>query len=280
MANNKKRGSEKTPYQSKTFTLELYPEWEQIATILQYIQTNYNYAWIVHDKDTYDDPDKDNFGNLKKKHIHAFIECGGRRVKTSVQKEFAIIGVESRFVDTCNKRAMLRYLTHKDNPEKYQYDVNDIQTNIKDDIENAYADEMTSDKAFYVLNQWIKKQSGIVNQSAVNDYAYENNLLGGLRKFGSQINNARIEHNRQYDEDRVLEGRAEVKAIEIARSRDNKTKEMFQLLDKFGVIKTTMPNEKGVMIPVTIALRKPENEPENEPERHQEAIWEGLPRKE
>lgn len=278
MANKKKSVSAKTLNRAITFTLELYPEWEQISTVLNYIETNFDYAWIQHDKDIHEEGE--NQGELKKPHIHAVIKCRARRMLSSVKNEFAIQGVPTNLINTCNKRAMLRYLTHIDNPEKAQYERNLIHTNMPDEIDLAYTDDITSDKAFYVLNQWIRKQEGIVYQGAVNDYAYENNLLGGLRKFGSQINNARIEHNRQYDEDRVLEGRAEVKAIEIARSRDNKTKELFKLLDEFGAIKTEMPNEKGVMIPVTIALRKPENEPENEPKTHQEAIWEGLPRKE
>jgi len=278
MANKKKSVSAKTLNRAITFTLELYPEWEQISTVLNYIETHFGYAWIQHDKDVYEEGD--NKGELKKPHIHAVIKCRARRMLSSVKNEFAIQGVPTNLINTCDKRAMLRYLTHIDYPEKAQYERNLIHTNMQDEIDLAYTDDITSDKAFYLICEWINADGGVVSQYQLNKYAYENNLLGGLRKFGSQINNVRIEHNRQYDIEREIDNKADMKAVKIARSTDVKAKQMFQALEEFGVIKTQLPDENGVMRDVTIALRKPENEPENESQTHQEAIWEGLPRKE
>lgn len=275
MSKKKKGAPASTPSdkKSKNFTLELYPEWQYIAMVLTYITSNYDYAMILHNKDI----DSES-GKPKKDHIHAVIRCPSRRRLSSVKNEFAEKGVAKNLINTCNERAMIRYLTHIDDKEKYQYDRAEIKTNMPKVVEIAYKDDVSNDDAFYLIDKWIDEQKGNISQHTINEYVYNQGLLGGLRKYGSQINNARLEHNRQIENEMIIEGKAEIKAVQIAKSRDVKTAETMKLLDMFGVIQTEIPNENGVMIPVTIALRKPENEPENEP-KQQTAIWEGLPQK-
>ena len=192
----KKKEVAASPLRSKTFALELYPEWNEIyLNIIAYIK-GFKHAYIVHDKDVNEET-----GELKKAHTHVVIMYGGRRTLTSVQNEFKKWGLEPRFVQTCNERAMLRYLIHKDNLEKYQYSREEIITNVPNRVEVALQDEMTAEIAFNMLNEYIYESGEYIPQYQFNKYAYENNLMIGLRRYSSALNNALREHNRRMEND-------------------------------------------------------------------------------
>ncbi len=200
MANKKKKSARSSsPVRSRTFTAELYPEWDNFAFILTQIR-KYNYAYCLHDKDVKDDET----GELKKAHVHVVMKFTGRRTLSSVKNEMMGYGVPDNLVNTCNERVMLRYLIHKDNPEKYQYPLSDIQTNMSDAVHDAMNDEITSDEAFRILNKYIMQSETHISQAEMNMYALDNGLLKGLKAYGSQLNGARIEHNKSLEvEDRV-----------------------------------------------------------------------------
>lgn len=189
---SKKKESGNSPLRSKSFTIELYPEWSFYMNIIAYIQA-FKHAFIIHDKDVKED------GTIKKEHCHLVLVYGGRRTLSSVQNEFKKLQVEPRFVQTCNERAMLRYLTHKDDLDKYQYSRDEIITNMPERVQVAYQDEMTPEIAFNLINEFIDNQDGIISQSYMNKYLFENNLLMGLRRYSSAINNALREHNKAVD---------------------------------------------------------------------------------
>lgn len=192
--NNKKgQTSTSAPIRSRTFTFEIYPEWSFFNDIVAHMIQG-KYAMILHDKDINEDT-----GEIKKPHVHVVLKYGGRRTLTSVQNEYKKYGLESRFCDTCNERAMLRYLIHLDNPEKHQYSKNEIDTNMKVDCETAWNDEISSEEGFRLLNDFIMNTERKITQAEMNSFALNNGLTKGLRSFGNQLNNARIEHNREFD---------------------------------------------------------------------------------
>lgn len=199
MANNKKNtSSPSVPHQSLTFTLELYPEWSFFTNILSHL-TSFQYAYILHDKDANDD------GEIKKAHCHVVVKYGGYRTLSSVQNEYAMLGMDKRFVNTCNKRAMLRYLIHKDNPEKFQYKESEIKTNMPDEVELALKDIVTSEVAFYQINKYIEESDKKITQSDLNNFCFDNGYLKGLKAYQSQINNARNEHNKNYEYSNLID---------------------------------------------------------------------------
>ena len=190
---SKKKESANSPLRSKSFTMELYPEWNEVFyNIIAYVK-QFKYAYIIHDKDIKDD------GQLKKTHCHVVILYGGRRTLSSVQNEYKKWGLEPRFVETCNERAMLRYLIHKDDLDKYQYSREEIQTNVPSRVEVALQDEITAEIAFNLLNEYIYENQEYIPQYQFNKYAYENNLMIGLRKYSSAFGNALKEHNRRME---------------------------------------------------------------------------------
>lgn len=84
------------------------------------------YAYIFHDKDNEEQP-----------HYHLVISYKNQKSFETVRKEF-----EGSHIEKCESwTSCLRYLTHKDNTEKYQYEDSDIVSNFvleNEDIDNPY----------------------------------------------------------------------------------------------------------------------------------------------
>lgn len=113
-----------------TITDNVPLHWQDLITI---VKSSYTwYAFIYHDKDDTD------------KHIHILAyDEGGTSLKAHCKRFSSVI--PSNFVlKVYNPRAMARYLIHKDNPEKFQYDLKNIETNSKDKL-YSFMKELNSD---------------------------------------------------------------------------------------------------------------------------------------
>lgn len=123
----------------------------------------------LHDKDKHEDGS----GRTKKPHYHVIVIYGSPTTYNNVKN----------LTDSFNApipqaleqvRGYYRYLTHKDNPDKYQYDEEDIVTgggfNIADYIELSKS-EVTEIK--FKLQQLIREQN-IIEYSAFMDYIQDN----------------------------------------------------------------------------------------------------------
>lgn len=89
------------------------------------------YAYILHDCDT------DENGVLKKSHYHVFLYFENARYFSSIANVFGI--AENNVEPVKNVRSLIRYFSHIDNSEKYQYSYTDIVT-FNMDIDRHYAD--------------------------------------------------------------------------------------------------------------------------------------------
>lgn len=110
-----------------TITDNVPDHWESLISIAK---TNYSWwAYIYHDKDDTD------------KHLHLLCyDKGGTSLKAHCARFSSV--VESNFVcKVYNPRAMARYLIHKDNPEKYQYDIKLVETNSKDRLMSFFVEQ-------------------------------------------------------------------------------------------------------------------------------------------
>lgn len=84
------------------------------------------YFFILHDKDINED------GTIKKPHFHIALDYsdGKERLTSRVKSIFCEGLTEYALVEYVqNPKAFIRYLTHKDHKEKYQYVDNDVHTN-------------------------------------------------------------------------------------------------------------------------------------------------------
>jgi hypothetical protein len=95
-----------------------------INEIIELVTQYPKYAYILHDKDVKDD----GTGELKPAHYHFYIEFPSPRSLRAVSKELNII--ESMLRQVYDKRGILNYLTHKKQPEKFQYNDSEIMTNM------------------------------------------------------------------------------------------------------------------------------------------------------
>ena len=91
------------------------------------------YAFILHDKDVKED------GTSKKLHVHLLLYFGNPLPLENIVKWFEHIGVlKENLGPIHNWVSALEYLTHKNEPDKYQYNEEDITANFdfKQEIEN------------------------------------------------------------------------------------------------------------------------------------------------
>lgn len=102
-----------------------------------------NYAYIIHDKDTYtEEEEKQNpehkNGTLKTPHIHLLLRFTSPQHLKNIAQWF---GIGENFVSRIhgNFESAVRYLTHHNAPDKYRYDVEEVTANfdVKSILEKA-----------------------------------------------------------------------------------------------------------------------------------------------
>jgi hypothetical protein len=100
------------------------------------------WAYIVHDKDI-----NTTTGEYIKPHIHFYIEFLNPRYLSAVAKELEL--PEHMLENVINKKGILEYLTHKNQPDKFQYNTKNVKSNFEFeketqpvDVINEYYDYM------------------------------------------------------------------------------------------------------------------------------------------
>lgn len=113
-----------------------------------------NYAYILHDKDINADR-----GVLKNKHLHLIIyNAKQKRLSTIINEISGALDINV-FAITVDKvvslEGSIQYLIHKNDAEKYHYDVKDIITNIDktelDLLLNTENGSLTFDRLFQII---------------------------------------------------------------------------------------------------------------------------------
>ncbi len=110
----------------------IYEEHIKKEALVDFMKKYYieEYYFILHNKDKYLDI-KDNQEKIKKPHYHIIVGTNedSRTAKKTLQNIFVIISEKCRINNVKNLTKFMRYLTHKDNSEKYQYNDNEVITN-------------------------------------------------------------------------------------------------------------------------------------------------------
>ena len=117
------------PNKSKYFCCILYPDsktYDVDKIIKALAEEHFTFAVSpIHDRDLDDD------GSLKKGHFHLLLAYSSATTINNIRCWLNACGLpetELHSVRVCASGVgYFRYLTHKDNPEKFQYDVNDIR---------------------------------------------------------------------------------------------------------------------------------------------------------
>jgi hypothetical protein len=141
---------QKTPDTSRLFTASLKPAWDSKKQddFIKSMTGSAN-VWIInHDKDTNEQ------GELIEEHTHFIIEYDTPRKISTVAK---LLDCPSNFIRLGqSKKALLRYLTHLDDSDKYQYQANQVKTNTGDYNEQIIANSLTDKQ----IAEYIKQGKG------------------------------------------------------------------------------------------------------------------------
>lgn len=143
----------------RVFSAALKPAWtqEQIVEWLGEHKGAFDAYVITHTKDLNEDT-----GETAEPHTHFYIEYDTPRKVSTVAK---LLGVADNFVEIVrNKKGMLRYLTHKDQPTKAKYSDDEVLTNADIDYKTAVMGAALSDReiADYIRNGRGMELLGIV----------------------------------------------------------------------------------------------------------------------
>ena len=111
-------------FKSRKFCLLLYPtEDKSHQNALEYIEKNFDYASIVHDKDL----DENNI--IKKKHTHVVIATSNGKWNTALADELEL---PLNYIQRCRAyQNALEYLIHYNDDTKEQYDIETVKGSLK-----------------------------------------------------------------------------------------------------------------------------------------------------
>lgn len=158
---------------NRYFSAILYPEDPNYKTYMKNIIDNFTeVTWIDHNKDL------NNEGEIKKLHTHIIFKVGeNARWRNAIAE---IIGCEPNMIEGCKRQPMLLYLLHKNNPEKTQYTLEEVQGD-KTELERILLKDETPENKASILFCAILQQH-ITNMTSLIAYAIDNNLLSTLQK--------------------------------------------------------------------------------------------------
>lgn len=124
-------------FRSKVFNLVLYEDDETHRLALEKIKKNYDYAMILHDRDTNED------GELKKPHYHVVIRFQNAKWSSALASELEI--KENYFEESRSFKRSILYLIHFYDEDKFQYSVDDVKGPLKKSLIEFMANDGKSE---------------------------------------------------------------------------------------------------------------------------------------
>lgn len=210
----------------RNWTFVLYPEsapadWQEIIKISGLMAA----ISPLHDKDV------NPTGEAKKAHHHILLVYSGPTTYNSVAKFTASLNATIP-QPLESVRGMYRYFSHKDNPEKYQYDEADIRAlngfNIADLV------ELSRSEVNEIKTRMLKliRDVGITEYSGLIDFLLDNGMSA---EFDVAVNNTFFFNSyiasRRHAEQREAE---DFGRLELARARARRIAEKENSVSPFG----------------------------------------------
>ena len=183
----------------RKFMLLLYPDNKSHVKALELIKKSYDHAYILHDKDTRED------GTPDKPHWHVVITTGSNAVWNTALADN--LGIEVKFTGEKVKKLdrALEYLIHFNDPDKYQYSLDEVHGNLKGRIKASInATEKTEGEKVKELLKYIDSCEDVIK---VKDFAYwcaDNGYWDVYRRAGAIFGQAIFEHNEEIKEKKHL----------------------------------------------------------------------------
>ena len=183
---------EDKPGRSRTWMILLYPETEETGAHKRVLEEtldelDWNYCGRVHDKD-----------DGVKEHHHVVVYFQNGRLKEDVARD---LGIETRWLRRAHsqKRAM-RYLCHKDNPEKYQYTPGEIYGTMADKAiaQCSKGDSKTEEDGVSKILELIDSWVGYIPYRVFLQVVLAEGVYSHYRRLGNSIFKLIEEHNADY----------------------------------------------------------------------------------
>lgn len=146
-------------FRTKIFCAVLYEEDETHKKAIEYIRKNYDHAMVCHDKDVYlEDVIRNGElvhkkGDLEKAHYQIVFRFSNARWNTAVAEE---LGIKENYLEAAETfKGALTYLVHLNNPEKFQYSIDDVEGPLKNRLEEYIrnADKTESEKVLEIFEE-------------------------------------------------------------------------------------------------------------------------------
>ena len=184
-------------FKDRKYVAVLYPEDPTHAAAMEKLKSGgYDYAAILHDSDVYEEDGKDHKkGDLKKPHWHIVIRFSPNALwNTAVAKD---LGIEPNYLEKCrNMNRSLLYLVHRDNPEKFQYDLSQVfgSEAMISVLSKLLTEE---DEGLRVLSivKMVEDESGIISPTEMLKKACKDGYYGEFRRMGMWSHIIIQEHN-------------------------------------------------------------------------------------
>ncbi len=180
----------KNNIKSRNYCAVLYPQEDNThANALEYISSHFQSCYITHDRDTDED------GEIKKAHVHAVMTFKNARYQKSVASE---LGIEANYLEkVSNLDSYLLYLVHYDEPDKFQYSIDDVKGALKGKLDRLLKSESIPDEeeAVLFLKNYISNSHTLISVSDFVTYSCQNGLYKYYRRSPNIFNKMLDEHN-------------------------------------------------------------------------------------
>lgn len=190
---------------SRNFNILLYTDNEAHIKALEIIKKEFDFAYILHDKDIYEedietDTETIKKGSLKKPHYHVVLSnrSGNARSNKSIAKE---LNIDLRFVVKCNSLdGSLLYLIHFNDDDKFQYSLDEVVTNaflgrLKNAINKSDKSNMSSFDACVYIENFIGSMSVPLPRLALLKHCCEMGIENYYYRFKYEYDSAFREKN-------------------------------------------------------------------------------------
>ena len=179
-------GKECKDGRSRTWMLLLYPDNSEHKAVLdgKLFELDWNFAGRVHDKD-----------DGVKEHHHVVVLFKDGRKNTDIAKD---LGIDKRWLRAWDRqKKALRYLCHRDNPEKFQYSTDGIYGTIAEKAVGACSkgNELSEAQAVKEVTQFLREYDGYISMSEFVNAMADRGNFAVVRRMGNFALRMIDEHN-------------------------------------------------------------------------------------
>lgn len=180
-------------YRSRKFCLLLYPNEDKThRKALDYIKLNYDYAYIEHNQD------KNEKGEVKKSHVHVVLSFPNAKWNSSVAEE---LGITPNYLEKCRDfEKALDYLIHYNDLDKHQYDIEEVQGNLKRELKKRILnDGKDENQKAYELLDYIENSPTYIDEMEFFKHACEVGMYDVARRSATILLRLIDRHNDKYN---------------------------------------------------------------------------------